>query len=91
MAETIRVVLADDHPLMCAGIRATLVAEPDLMLVGEAVDGHEAQRLSHELGPDVLLLDLNMPGPSAFETMAYLHEHCPQVKVVMLTAYDDDT
>ncbi len=91
MAETIRIVLADDHPLMRAGIRATLVAEPDLTLVGEAADGHEAQRLSHELEPDVLLLDLNMPGPSAFETVAYLREHCPQVKVVMLTAYDDDT
>jgi DNA-binding NarL/FixJ family response regulator len=91
MSETIRVVLADDHPLMRAGIRATLAAEPDLMLVGEAADGHEAQRLSRELEPDVLLLDLNMPGPSAFETVAYLREHCPQVKVVMLTAYDDDT
>jgi DNA-binding NarL/FixJ family response regulator len=40
---------------------------------------------------NVLLLDLNMPGPSAFETVAYLREHCPQVKIVMLTAYDDDT
>jgi len=44
-----------------------------------------------EHNPDVLLLDLNMPGPTAFETVAYLREHCPQVKVVMLTAYDDDT
>ncbi len=76
---------------MRAGIRATLTAECDLMLVGEAADGHEAQRLSRELEPDVLLLDLNMPGPSAFETVAFLREHCPQVKVVMLTAYDDDT
>ncbi len=60
-------------------------------MVGEAADGYEAQRLSRELEPDVLLLDLNMPGPSAFETVAYLHEHCPQVKVVMPAAYDDDT
>jgi DNA-binding NarL/FixJ family response regulator len=75
---------------MRAGIRATLAAEPDLALVGEAADGAEAQRLCRELEPDVLLLDLNMPGPSAFETVAFLREHCPQVKVVMLTAYDDD-
>jgi DNA-binding NarL/FixJ family response regulator len=90
MAETIRVVLADDHPLMRAGIRATVAAEPDMALVGEAVDGREAQRLCQEHNPDVLLLDLNMPGPSAFETVAYLREHCPQVKVIVLTAYDDD-
>ncbi len=90
MGETIRVLVADDHPLMRAGIRATLAAEPDLTLVGEAADGAEAQRLCRELEPDVLLLDLNMPGPSTFETVAFLREHCPQMKVVMLTAYDDD-
>ena len=90
MGETIRVLVADDHPLMRTGICATLTAEPDMMLVGEAADGDEAQRLCQECNPDVLLLDLNMPGPSAFETVAFLREHCPQVKVVMLTAYDDD-
>ena len=64
-----------------------LGAKPDLTLVGEAADGDKARRLSQEHNPDVLLLDLNMPGPSAFETVAFLREHCPQVKVVMLTAY----
>jgi DNA-binding NarL/FixJ family response regulator len=90
MGETVRVLVADDHPLMRAGICATLTAEPDMMLVGKAADGDEAQRLCQECNPDVLLLDLSMPGPSAFETVAFLREHCPQVKVVMLTAYDDD-
>jgi DNA-binding NarL/FixJ family response regulator len=90
MTEAIRVLLADDHPLVRAGIRTTLTAEEDVALVGEATDGFEAQRLCPELQPDVLLLDLKMPGPSPFETVAYLREHCPDVKILILSAYDDD-
>jgi len=86
----IRVLLADDHPLVRAGIRGTLMAEQDLMLVGEAATGDEARRLCAEMCPDVLLLDLSMPGPPPAETVTYLREHCPQAKVVALTAYDDD-
>jgi DNA-binding NarL/FixJ family response regulator len=90
MTKLIRVLLADDHPLVRSGIRATLTAEPDLTLVGEATNGREAQHLSRELEPDVLLLDLSMPGPRPAETAAYLREHCPEVRVLVLTAYDDD-
>jgi len=89
-SKIIRVLLADDHPLVRSGIRATLVAERDLTLVGEATDGHEAQRLGRELKPDVLLLDLSMPGPRPAEMVDYLREHCPEVRVLVLTAYDDD-
>jgi DNA-binding NarL/FixJ family response regulator len=90
MTKRIRVLLADDHPLIRAGIRSTLTGEADLTLVGEATDGHAAQQLCRELQPDVLLLDLNMPGPSPVETVAALRSECPAVHVLVLTAHDDD-
>jgi len=86
----IRVLIADDHPLIRAGLASTLSAEPDVLLVGEAADGEEVQRLCQEQRPDVLLLDLRMPGPPALETVACLRQCCPGTKVLMLTAYDDE-
>lgn len=90
MADTIRVLLADDHPVVRSGIKGALEVEGDIRVVGEANDGEEAQRLSVDLSPDVLLLDLNMPGPKATDTIAYIREHCPGTKIVMLTAHDED-
>lgn len=90
MPDSIRVVLADNHALIRSGISTTLASEDDLLLVGEAVDGDEAKRLCQTLTPDVLLLDLQMPGHRPIETVGYLGEHCPNVKVIILTAYDDD-
>lgn len=90
MAKIIRVLLADDHPVVLQGISHILSNEEDLLLVGEAVDGYEVQRLCQEYQPDVLLLDLSMPGPSSFDTVAYLRRHCPETKVLILTAYDED-
>ncbi len=89
MSNPIRIVVADDHPLVRAGIREILQAEPDLQLVGEATDGHEAQRICTEVEADILLLDLSMPGPPAPETIHYLRQQCPQLKPVVLTGYDD--
>lgn len=85
----IRVLLADDHAVVRAGLRAILAAEPDIRTVAEATTGEEAQRLCAELQPDVLLLDLSMPGPSASDTVTYARLHSPATRVVVLTARDD--
>lgn len=87
---TIRVLLADDHPVVRAGVRAMLAGEPDIEIAGEAVTGNEAQDLYATLEPDVLLLDLSMPGPPAAETVRFLHSQSLPVHVVMLTAYRDE-
>lgn len=87
---TIRVLLADDHPAIRAGVRAMLANEPDLEVVGEAVTGNEAQDLCVSLAPDVLLLDLSMPGPPAAATVRFLHAQSLPIRVVMLTAYRDE-
>lgn len=86
----IRILLADDHPLIRTGLRTTLDQEEDLAIVGEACDGTDALLLCQELSPDVLLLDLGMPGPSPSATVKAVMHHCPQVKIIMLTAYDDE-
>jgi len=90
MTGTLQVILADDHPIIRAGLRTTLETEPDIVVVGEAATGEEAQALCRELQPDIMVLDLNMPGPKATETVAYVQEHCPQVRVLVLTAYDNE-
>jgi len=87
---SIRVVVADDHPLIRAGLQSSLTSETDLRVVGEAASGEEAQRVCEAHQPDVLLLDLRMPGSPALETLAYLRQHSPHTRVLMLTAFDDE-
>ncbi len=86
----IRVLLADDHPLVRAGLRATVALADDIVLIGEATTGEEAQQLCRELTPDILLLDLHMPGPPPSATVAYLRDACPATRVLVLTAHDED-
>lgn len=91
MAEPIRVLLADDHPLIRIGIGTVLSNTPGIELVCEAKNSHDAYLLTCEQKPRVLLMDLNMPGPPPLETIAAIHRDCPNVKVIILTAHDDDT
>jgi DNA-binding NarL/FixJ family response regulator len=84
------VLLADDHPLVRTGIRTALSVAPGVVLVAEATTGHEAQQLCQQYQPNVLLLDLHMPGPPPLETVRYVQTHTPLVRVLILTAYDDD-
>jgi DNA-binding NarL/FixJ family response regulator len=82
----IRVLLADDHPVVREGLRGMLAAEPDIDVVGEAASGPEAVTLAGRLRPDVILMDLRMPGGDGVEAIRQL----PGVTVVVLTTYDSD-
>lgn len=86
----ITVVLADDHPIVRSGIKAALEAEADIEVIGEASDGYEAQHFTEQLNPNILLLDLNMPGPKATDTISFVRENIATTKVIMLTAHDED-
>ena len=82
----IRVLLADDHPVVREGLRGMLAAEPDIEVVGEAASGPEAVTLAGRLRPDVILMDLRMPGGDGVEAIRQL----PGATVVVLTTYDSD-
>ena len=83
-------LLADDHPALRAGIRAMLEKAPDIQVVGEAKDSTEAKQLTASLRPQVLLLDLHMPGPRPAQTVAWVRAHYPETAVLVLTAHDVD-
>jgi two-component system nitrate/nitrite response regulator NarL len=85
----IRVLLIDDHTLFRSGIKALLSRNPDFEVVGEASDGLEGVKRAKALGPDVILLDLHMPGTPGKETLKLLGEEVPQAKVLMLTVSED--
>lgn len=86
MQETIRVILADDHPLLRAGLRAVLEDIPDICLVGDTATTDALPRLCAIKQVDVLLLDVTMPGPGLEATLEAMRRDCPQVKVVILSA-----
>ena len=86
----IRVLIVDDHQVVREGLRTILEAAEDLRLVGEAVDGAEAVRLSAELEPDVVLMDLRMPGVDGIEAIEKIKAGDPSPEIVILTTYDDD-
>jgi DNA-binding NarL/FixJ family response regulator len=90
MGKPTRILLADDHPLMRAGLRTALESAGDLLVVGEADRGDTLPQQCRELRPDVLLLDLHMPGPGATITVAELQAACPALKILVLSAHDGD-
>ena len=86
----IRVLVADDHPIVRGGIVALLAAASDMEVVGEATDGLDAARLAIELEPDVVLMDLRMPGIDGDEATARILAARPGIRVVILTTYESD-
>ena len=87
--DKIRLLLVDDHAVLRAGLRFLLNAQPDMEVVGEAADGVEGARLAEELRPDVVLMDLTMPGGGGIEATRKVREACPETKVLVLTMHDD--
>ena len=87
----IRILLVDDHPLMRRGMRDLLAMEDDLLPVGEAGTGEEALRLVDELDPDLILLDLNMPGMNGLETLQRLREAKVDARIILFTVSDDQS
>jgi DNA-binding NarL/FixJ family response regulator len=85
----IRVLLADDHAVLRAGLRAILDAEADLEVVGEAASVPEAGERALSLGPDVLVLDLNMPGGDSLALLGLVRAGRPGTRVLILTMHDD--
>jgi DNA-binding NarL/FixJ family response regulator len=86
----IKVLIVDDHDLVREGLRAILQAKQDIEVVGESGDGQEAIRLTQRLEPDVVLMDINLPGGiGGLEATETIVAECPRVKVVILTQHED--
>src|SRR6516162_3485128 len=85
----INILIVDDHGIVRAGLRSLLTGEPDLQVIGEAVNGVDALRLAVELRPQVVLADISMPGPNGIELARELAHRLPGTAVLVLTMHDD--
>ncbi|UCC59520.1 MAG: response regulator transcription factor [Dehalococcoidia bacterium] len=88
--KTIRILIADDHTVLRQGTRRLLEDEPDMEVVAEALDGDEAVNLARELKPDVVLMDIAMPGLDGIAATKMIKQEYPEINVLILSAYDDD-
>ncbi len=86
----IRVLIVDDHDIVRTGLRMMLVAEDDIVIVGEASNGREAVALTQELLPDVVVMDVQMPDMNGIEATRAIKEECPDCAVLALTIHEDE-
>jgi DNA-binding NarL/FixJ family response regulator len=86
----IRIVLADDHPLLRKALKDLLEKENAFAIVGEAGDGEEAVKLAYELAPDVVIMDISMPNLDGLQATQQIKARCPNVAVLVLTVHTDD-
>lgn len=85
-----RVLIVDDHPVFCQGLRRILESVPDIQVVGVARDGEEALSIARELMPDVILMDINLPSMNGMQVTRLIKAELPNIAVIMLTAYHDE-
>src|SRR5439155_26319978 len=90
MSSAIRVILADDHPIVRLGSRTELEKIEGVELVGEAADGREAVDLAKKLQPEVVFMDISMPGLRGLEATAAITKQCPEVRVIILSRWDNE-
>jgi len=88
--ETIKILMADDHPVVRAGIRGMLETQPEFQVVAEAENGREAFEQLEKLKPDVVLMDLRMPEMDGVEAIGKIKEKYPDINILVLTTYDTD-
>jgi DNA-binding NarL/FixJ family response regulator len=89
MSPPVRIVLADDHPIVLEGLKNLILADPDLALVGEATSGLTALKTIQNTSPDVAVVDISMPELNGIALARRLAEHCPGVKVLLLTLHEE--
>lgn len=85
-----KIIIAEDHPMFRSGVRSLLATTDDLEVVGEASDGIEAVKLAGELQPDLIIMDIRMPGLNGIEATMRIKEQYPAIEVLILTMYQDD-
>ena len=88
--ENIKILVIDDHPMMREALITALEGEEGLQVIGEGKNGAEALTLSDELGPDIILMDLSMPGMGGLEAIVKLQERHPQIKIMVVTSLEDE-
>src|SRR5579863_2141052 len=90
MTQPLTLLIVDDHQLVRWGIRTFLATQPDIDVLGEAANGEESLQLAAELQPQVVLMDLRMPGMGGVEAIRQIRQQWPQIAVVVLTTYNED-
>jgi two-component system response regulator DevR len=88
--QPIRILVVDDHPVVRQGLRSLLSNHPDLQIIGEAAHAQQALDMARREYPDVVLLDIRLPGVTGIEVARRLRQDCPETRIIMLTSYDDD-